>query len=138
MYHMAYFSMKHLGAGQFYLLNVSDSSVKPLEGDKTYRLKVPANAPVEQYWSVTAYNRDTHALIRGMTRPSLASNDTAVQKNADGSTDVYFGPKAPAGKESNWVPTDPQQPFELLFRVYGPKKEFFDKVWKLPDLEEVK
>jgi hypothetical protein len=61
-----------------------------------------------------------------------------VQKNADGSTDVYFGPRAPAGKESNWVPTDPKRQFELLFRCYGPKKEFFDKVWKLPDVEEAK
>jgi len=54
-----------------------------------------------------------------------------MQKNADGSIDVHFGPKAPAGKEANWVPTDPQRGFELIFRLYAPKKEFFDKVWKL-------
>jgi hypothetical protein len=136
-YHMAYFSMRHVGGGQFYLLNISDRDGKPLEGSKTYRLKVPANAPVEQYWSVTAYDRETHALIRGMSRQSLGSNDTKVQKNADGSVDVYFGPKAPTGKESNWVPTDPKGQFELLFRVYGPKKEFFEKKWKLPDVEMV-
>jgi hypothetical protein len=138
MYHMAYFSMRHLGAGQFYLLNISDKTGKALEGNKTYRLRVPANAPVEQYWSVTAYDRETHALIRGMSRPSLASNDTTVQKNPDGSTDIYFGLAAPAAKGSNWVPTDPKRQFELLFRVYAPKKEFFDKVWKVPDVEEVK
>jgi hypothetical protein len=137
LYHMAYFSMKHLGGGQFYLLNISDRDGKPLEGSKTYRLKVPANAPVEQYWSVTAYDRETHALIRGMSRQSLGSNDTKVHKNSDGSADVYFGPQAPAGKESNWVPTDSKRQFELLFRVYGPKKEFFEKKWKLPDIEKV-
>ena len=135
MYHMAYFSPKVLGAGQFYLVNISDRAGKPLEGGRTYRLRVPADAPIEQYWSVTAYDRETHALIRGVARPSLASNDTAVQKNPDGSTDVYFGPKAPAGKQSNWVPTDPKRKFELLFRLYGPKKELFDKQWKLPDPE---
>jgi hypothetical protein len=59
-----------------------------------------------------------------------------VQKNADGSVDVYFGPKAPAGKESNWVPTADRD-FEVLFRVYGPEKPFFDKTWKLLDVEEV-
>ena len=73
-----------------------------------------------------------------MFRPSLASNDTAVQKNPDGSVDIYFDPSAPAGKESNWVPTDPKRQFELLFRLYGPKKELFEKTWKLPDVEEVK
>jgi hypothetical protein len=138
MYHMAYFSPKVFGGGQFYLLSISDSMGKPLEGGKTYRLTVGANAPIEQYWSATAYDRDTHALIRGVSRPSLASNDTKVQKNANGSTDIYFGPKAPAGKESNWVPTDPKRGFEVLFRLYGPKKELFEKTWKLPDIEKLK
>ena len=138
IYHMAYFSAKHFGAGQFYLINISDRAGKPPDGSKTYRLTVPANAPIEQYWSATAYDRQTHALIVGMSRSSLASNDTAVQKNPDGSTDIYFGPTAPAGKESKWVPTDPKRQFELLFRLYGPKKELFEKTWKLPDIEEVK
>ena len=138
MYHMAYFSPKVFGGGQFYLLNISDRAGKALEGNKTYRLTVPANAPVEQYWSATAYDRETHALIRGVSRASLASNDTAVQKNGDGSVDIYFGPKAPTGKESNWVPTDPKREFELLFRLYGPKKALFDKTWALRDVEEVK
>jgi hypothetical protein len=137
MYHMAYFSPKVFGGGQFYVLTISDRTGKSLEGDNTYRLRVPANAPVEQYWSATAYDRETHALIRGMSRPSLASNNTAVQRNADGSVDIYFGAKTPAGKESNWVPTDPKREFELLFRLYGPKKALFDKTWKLPDLEKM-
>jgi hypothetical protein len=137
MYHMAYFSPKIFGGGQFYLMNISDREGRPLEGSKTYRLTVPPNAPIEQYWSATAYDRQTHALIRGMSRLTLASNDTAVQKNSDGSVDIYFGPAAPAAKESNWVPTDPKRRFELLFRLYGPKKELFEKKWTLPDIEEV-
>jgi hypothetical protein len=138
MYHMAYFSARHLGAGQFYLINITDRAGQPLEGNKTYRLAVPPNAPVEQYWSVTVYDRETHALVRNMDRASRASNVSEVKKNADGSTDIYFGPKAPADKESNWVPTDPARGFELMLRVYGPKKEFFEKTWKLPDVEERK
>jgi hypothetical protein len=137
MYHMAYFSPKVLGAGQFYLLNISDRAGKPLDGSKSYRLTVPPNAPIEQYWSATAYDRQTHALIRGVSHPSRASNDAAVQKNSDGSVDLYFGPTPPAGKGSNWVPTDPKRPFELLFRLYGPKKELFEQTWKLPDVEVV-
>jgi hypothetical protein len=138
MYHMAYFSAKVLGGGQFYVFSISDHSGKALDGSKTYRLTVPASAPVEQYWSATAYDRETHALIRGVSRPSLASNDTAVQKNTNGSVDIYFGPTAPAGKEANWVPTDPKREFELLFRLYGPKKALFDRTWLLPDVEEMK
>ena len=137
-YSMGYFSAKHLGAGQFYLMTILDKDGQPFDGASTYRLTVPPNAPVKLYWSATAYDRQTHALIRGMSRASLASNDTKVQKNSDGSMDIYFGPAAPAGKESNWVPTDPKRQFELLFRLYGPKKELFEKTWKLPDVQEVK
>jgi len=50
---------------------------------------------------------------------------------------MYFGPKSPAGKESNWVPTDPARKFELMFRLYAPTKALFDKAWKLPDVEKV-
>ena len=137
-YAMGYFSAKHLGAGQYYLMTLSDSAGNQLDGKKTYRLTVPPNAPVEQYWSATAYDRETHALVHGMLRNSRASTILDLQKNADGSVDVYFAAKAPEGKESNLVPTDPQRQFEILFRFYGPQKPLFDKTWKLPDIEQVK
>ncbi|GEO43310.1 hypothetical protein SAE02_74580 [Skermanella aerolata] len=136
LYTYGYIAIKRPGTAQFYLISIRDREGERIDGARTYRLRVPSNAPVEQYWSVTAYDRQTHALIKGMDRASLASNSTDVQKNADGSIDVYFGPKAPAGKESNWVPTDPQRGFELMFRVYGPTKAFFDKTWVLPDVEK--
>jgi hypothetical protein len=136
-YHYAYIGIKRLGAGQFYLINIKDKSGESYDGARTYRLHVPPNVPIEQYWSLTAYDRDTHALIKNVDRASRASNSTEVQRNADGSVDLYVGPKAPAGGESNWIPTDPARRFELMFRLYGPKKEFFDKVWALPDVEMV-
>jgi hypothetical protein len=108
-----------------------------LEGGKNYRLRVPPNVPVEQYWSVTAYDRETHALIRGIDRASRSSNAGELQKNTDGSVDIWFGPNASEGKESNWVPTDPKREFELMFRLYRPTKALFDKAWVLPDIEKI-
>ncbi len=137
-YSMAYFSPKYLGAGQYYLMTIKDKSDQPFDGSKSYSLHLPPNVPVRLYWSVTAYDRQTHALIIGMKYSSRASTTPGLQKNPDGSVDLYFGTKAPAGKESNWIPTDPQRQFELLARFYGPDKTFFDKVWKMPDVEEVK
>jgi hypothetical protein len=137
VYTYAYIGIKRLGAGQFYSISIRDKDGDAFDGAKTYRLNVPPNVPVEQYWSVTAYDRETHALIKGMPRASRASNASDVQKNADGSVDIYFGPKPSEGKESNWVPTDPERGFELMARFYAPKKEFFDKVWKLPDVEKM-
>ena len=91
---------------------------------------------LKQYWSATAYDRATHALNLNLPRSSRSSQNPGLQKNADGSVDVYFGPKAPAGKESNWVPTSAEGQFEVLFRFYGPEKPLFEKTWKLPDIEK--
>jgi hypothetical protein len=137
-YSMAYFSTKHLGTGQFYLMTPRDNNDQSFDGSKLYRLHLPADVPVKLYWSVTVYDRETHALIPGMRYYSRASTSPGLQKNADGSVDVYFGAKAPEGKEANWVPTDPQRDFELLARFYGPEKAFFEKTWKMGDVEEVK
>jgi Protein of unknown function (DUF1214) len=131
-YSMAYFSAKHLGTGQYYLMTIVDKDAQPFDGRSNYRLNVPANPPVRLYWSATVYDRATHALIRDMRWSSRSSNTPGLQKNADGSVDIYFGPKAPTGKESNWVPTKSGGLFEVLFRLYGPEKPLFDKTWKLP------
>ena len=138
LYSYIFFCAKHLGAGQFYVMTIKDRKGRSFDGGRTYRLTVPANAPVTQYWSATAYDRATHALIRNLKRPSRSSQNVGLQKNANGSVDVYFGPRAPKGKESNWVPTRAGGKFEVLFRIYGPEKSFFEKKWTLPDIEELK
>ncbi|HEV3100080.1 MAG TPA: DUF1254 domain-containing protein [Candidatus Udaeobacter sp.] len=137
IYTMAFFSPKRSGAGSFYLMTIKDASGNAFDGGSAYRLHVPASAPVKQFWSATAYDRATHGLIRNLPRASRSSQNPELQKNSDGSVDVFFGPKAPAGKESNWVPTDTTGKFEVLFRFYGPDKTLFDKTWKLPDIEKV-
>ncbi len=124
-------------AGQFYLINIKDKNGASYEGSSTNRLHVPPDVPVDQYWSLTAYDRDTHALIKNVDRAGRASNAPEVKKAADGSVDLYIGPKAPPGQETNWIPTDPARRFELTFRVYGPKREFFAKKWALPDVERI-
>jgi hypothetical protein len=134
-YSMAYFSAKHLGEGQFYVMSTKDKAGQPLKGSATYVLHVPAKAPVKLYWSATVYDRANHALIRE-TKWSGRGSNTGVKTNADGSVDVYFGPTAPSGKESNWIPTNADGAFEVLMRFYGPEKRFFDKAWKLPDIEK--
>jgi len=134
-YTMAFFSTKHSGIGQYYLMTLKDKDGQSLAGANTYRLTVPGNAPVRQYWSATAYDRETHALIREMPRAGRSSQSQGLQANADGSVDIWFGPKPPAGKENNWVPTSANGRFEVLFRFYGPEKPVFDKTWQLPDVE---
>lgn len=137
-YTYGYIGIKRLGAGQFYLISIKDKAGHAFNGAKTYRLTVPANVPVEQYWSLTAYDRQTHALIRNMPRASRSSQIAELAKNPDGSVDLFLGPKAPEGKDANWIPTDPKRDFELMFRLYAPTKALFDKTWVLSDVEQVR
>ena len=136
-YSYAFVSVKRLGEAQYYLMATKDADGHALDGNSTYRLRVPANPPTKQYWSATAYDRATHALIRNMPHASRSSQIPQLQKNADGSIDIYFGPTAPAGKEPNWVPTSAGGTFEVMFRLYSPEPSFFEKHWVLPDLENL-
>ena len=136
-YTMAFFSTKHSGIGQHYLMTIRDRDRQHFAGANTYRLTVPAHAPVTQYWSATVYDRATHALIRDMPRAGRSSQSPGLKTNEDGSIDIWFGPRAPEGKESNWVPTNAGGTFEVLFRFYGPQKPVFDKTWQLPDIEKI-
>ena len=59
-----------------------------------------------------------------------------VQKNSDGSVDIYFGPTLPKGaNKENWLPTDPMRCFFLLARFYGPRSEIVNGSFVLNDIE---
>jgi Protein of unknown function (DUF1214) len=57
-----------------------------------------------------------------------------MKVNADGSVDLYVGPNAPAGLESNWIPTMGKEPY-LWLRLYAPEEAFWTKAFKMPDVE---
>ena len=127
-----------LGTGSFYFVAFRDHSGSLLDGSKTYRLHVPAKVPVRQFWSVTVYSQETESFFLNAPNLTLGSLDKNLKKNAGGTVDIYFGPKQPAGQDSNWLYTQPDQNWLLWFRVYGPEKAIMDKSWKLPDIELVK
>jgi hypothetical protein len=127
------------GVGQRYIAAYKDKDGKWLDGGKTYKLRVPTNPPAKGFWSVTAYDEGTRQMVvTEQGRPDISSRKEGIAKNTDGSIDVYFGPKAPAGHETNWVQTVPGKGWFTYFRFYGPTEAFFDKSWSLPDFELVK
>lgn len=128
---------KKLGAATFYVFGMHDANDEPLQGSSNYRLRIPPNVPVKQFWAVTVYDLETAAFIHESPRIELNSYDQKVQKNMDGSIDVFFGANAPAGKEDNWIYTAPGRQWFSAFRFYGPEKAVFEKSWILPDIEKV-
>ena len=127
-----------VGTGSFYFGSFHDHSGKQLDGGSNYRLHVPADVPVREFWSITVYSLKTSSFFLNSTRLTLSSLDTDLKKNPDGSVDIYVGPEPPDGLESNWLYTPAGQKWFPWFRVYGPEKAIMDKSWKLPDIEQVK
>jgi hypothetical protein len=99
----------------------------------------PAMAHAEAFWAVDVYDTQTRSLLQveSTIHPALASNSGTLQANRDGSYDLYFGPEAPAGKETNWVETIPGKSWFQLFRLYGPLQPWFDQTWRLNEFEPI-
>jgi hypothetical protein len=126
-----------------YLEVKKDKDGKALLGQNTYKLHVPANVPAGNFWALTLYSEQTRRLIdnKKAADKALAANldsrRPGLVKNSDGTVDLYIGPKAPAGKASNWVQTIPGEGWFPLFRFYATKQAFFDKSWSLDDIEKI-
>jgi uncharacterized protein DUF1214 len=106
---------------------------------RTYRLHVDPDPPAKNFWAVDVYDTQTRSLLQVPSTiwPALASNSGTLQPNDDGSYDLYFGPNAPAGKDSNWVETTPGKSWFQLFRIYGPLQPWFDQTWRLNEFEPI-
>ncbi len=138
LFHWATFFPKELGAATAYLIGQRDKDGNLMVGDGLYRLRVPADVPARDFWSLIAYGKETKAFIYSdEERVGLSSYDLpSMQTNNDGSVDIYIGQSAPEGLESNWIPTAGND-FFVLFRFYGPEDAYFDKSFVLPDFERV-
>ena len=127
------------GKGSEYITSFSDQNKHPFDGAKTYKLRVPANAPASRFWSATVYDSQTRSeLQNGQKFPAVDSIQNKFRENADGSVDVYFAPEAPKGYEENWVKTLPGKSWFVMFRLYGPEQAWIDRSWKLPEIEQAK
>lgn len=132
-------AIQKVGAGSAYAAAFVDAEKKPLDGGKTYKLHLPANIPAQQFWSLVLYDNQTRSMLQTDQQfPSIGSQKKGVAVNPDQSIDVYFAPKAPPGKEGNWVQTWPGKGWNVILRLYGPMQPWFDKTWKPGEIQQVK
>lgn len=130
---------KLVGRGSQYAISFADTAGEPFDGAKNYKVNIPANVPANDFWSMVVYDPQTRSELQtSQPYPGLNNTKAKFITNADGSVDLYFGPKAPAGKEANWLATVPKKGWFAIFRLYSPLEPWYDKTWRLGEIELVK
>lgn len=127
------------GGGSLYWFGGRDKTGAYLDGGQSYKLTVPQPVPAKLFWSVTVYDNETRSeIVTDQGKAALRSLFEVKDKAAESSVDLYFGPKAPAGKEAQWIKTIPGQGWFAYLRLYGPEDPAFAGSWKPGDFELVK
>ncbi|KRE23513.1 DUF1254 domain-containing protein [Agromyces sp. Soil535] len=125
------------GPGATYLQAFRDRDGNHFDGEKAYRLHIPANPPAAAFWSLTLYDTATRSMVQNPTNDAARSGYDDLAINEDGSIDLYFAPEPGVGPETNWIQTVPGRGFYPMFRLYSPTAPLFDGTWTLPDVEPV-
>jgi hypothetical protein len=126
------------GLGSDYGIAYLDSKKQILDGSNIYKLHLPPNVPVNNFWAVTVYDPQTRSLLQtSQPFPTVGSQSEGFQQNSDGSYDVYFAPQPPAGKERNWLQTVPGKSWFVILRMYGPLEAWIDQSWRPGEIELV-
>ena len=124
---------KNVGQGSQYLWTYRDADGNYLDGAKNYRLHVPPDIPIKNFWSVVVYDALSRSELQNEQPFPSVSGYTDPAINADGSVDIHFGPEQPA-ETHDWIATVPGRGWFPIFRFYSPTEAYFDKTWKLEDI----
>jgi hypothetical protein len=136
-------AMRVPGIGSQYLFSMLDSDKQYFDGAKTYKVTLPKGIPEANFWSFTLYDNQSRSMLdtpQGYPRAGSQSYPSpAAEANADGSTNIYFGPAQPNGvKRGNWIQTMPGKGWFTILRLYSPLEPFFTKKWRPSEIVLVK
>lgn len=134
--------MRIPGVGSQYLMSFADDKDEPFDGAKTYKVVLPPKVPAEAFWSLTLYDNQTRSMLQtAQTYPRAGSQaypSPAAEADKDGSTTIWFSPEQPKGvARGNWIQTVPGKGWFTILRLYSPLPTFFDKTWRIGEIERV-
>jgi hypothetical protein len=128
--------MRLTGIGSQYLMIMRGGDGEFFDGSRDYRFTLPPDIPQSRFWSMILYDRQTRSMLQtDQAEPDVGSQSGTIATNPDGTTDVYIGPTAPKGKESNWLQTVPGKGWFGILRLYSPEQAFFDKTWRPSEID---
>lgn len=124
------------GKGSDYGIAFVDADQNHFDGSKSYKLHIPADVPVNDFWAVTLYDSQTRSMLQtDQAFPTVGSQSDGFMQNEDGSYEIFFSPESPEGKSGNWLQTIPGKSWFIAFRVYGPLQPWIDKNWRPGEVE---
>lgn len=119
------------GTGSDYACGYLDQDKQPFDGSKSYKITLPKDAPMANFWAVTIYDTQTRSMLQTDQKDAgIDSLKEGLRYNRDGSIDLYFAPKPPPGFEKNWVQTIPGKSWFTILRMYSPLKAWIDQSWR--------
>ena len=115
-----------------------DSKKQPFDGSKTYKLHLPPDVPVNNFWAVAIYDTQTRSMLQ--TGQRFPTGGKPVQGNQEktpmaGSTSTQ---KRRRAKENNWLQTVPGKSWFVILRMYGPLEPWLNKTWRPSEIALVK
>jgi hypothetical protein len=134
--------MRIPGVGSQYLMAFADGQGAAFDGGKTYKVVLPPKVPAEAFWSLTVYDNQTRSMLQTPQMYPRAGSQAypspAAEVAEDGTTTVWFAPEQPEGvARGNWIQTVPGKGWFTILRLYSPLPTFFDKSWRISEIDAV-
>ena len=110
-----------------------DQTGEPLKGGNRYAINFRSDLtpPVNAFWSITLYDSRQQLVPNSILRNSIGDRDR-LRLNADNSLSIHIQHDWPGeAKDSNWLPS-PKDGFNLVLRMYWPKRDAIVGIWRPP------
>ena len=123
----------------FYPLSLVDGDGEPYDSVNKYVLRFAEEElpPVDAFWSVTMYDKDSYLVANPVNRYALGDRSN-LNFADDGSLTIFIQSDSPGDETAaNWLPAPTEGGFKLALRLYVPKQEVADGSWAPPPVQRV-
>lgn len=104
-------------------------NVEPELAVGEYKIEVPAEVPVNQFWSITVYDNEGYFAVNEFNSYSI--NSITGTRNDDESMTVHLG--GCTDRRVNCIPV--AEGWNYAVRLYQPDKNILDGSWAFPEVE---
>lgn len=128
-------------AEAMYLKAAGDDGAGLFNGDGLYRLTLPAELPLDGFWSLSMYEATPDGQFfftdNPIKRYAIGDRTPGLKREADGSVTLWIGRTDPGGDRSaNWLPAPTSGPFAMYLRTYLPRAELLDGRFRFKPVEK--